>query len=187
MSLLNTVSGRILREGDDVKILVGTRSGLLGTVVGANLMGPGPAVTIQYAKRQQGILREAFSANDLEFIKKEGADLLEPLPPIEQLLQEGQIAPVYMTCGVMLCLTLTEDNTVLTCVPHQNGMALRKMFESRCRKSISDATREVLQNSFVTRMPHLVKIGKSEQIESYLSEHSSPDSLVESLLRSSQN
>lgn len=183
MAILHTADGRPLLEGDEVRLLSGPRTGKIGLVVGFDVLGE-KAIVIQYPKPIDNVLREAVDGSDVEVFQPVSApESLEPLPVIKTVLQENGFAPLYMTCGVMLCLRLNEDGTVLTCVPKRSGISLRRMFETRYRRSMREAVEEVLKNSFVTRLPHLVKIGNSRLISEYLSATISPE-MVDELRRS---
>lgn len=165
MKLLNLASGRELREGDEIRLKTGPRAGRLGKVVGVDLFSDSPVV-VQFPKAINGVVREWVDSDNVDVVRFDIPDSLEPLPDRQEMLTE--VAPVFMTCGLMLCLTLNEDGTVLTCVPRDNSVRLRKIFESNYKKSVRSAVSEVMKKSFVTRTPHLVKFGKSSEIEALL-------------------
>jgi hypothetical protein len=147
--LLNAVSGRVLREGDSVRILTGDNSGKMGKVVGFDIINEASPIVVQ-----RGNIRENAATNDLEVVY-ESPESLEPLPEVDALLVEGNIANTYLTCGKMICLTLLEDGTIITFVPRDSRVSLRKIFEKKYRISMRDAIDEVSKHAFVTRRPHL--------------------------------
>jgi hypothetical protein len=171
-TLLNATSGRFLREMDHVRLTEGTYSGKLGRIIGFDLLNEDCPVVVQVPKPQV-ILQ--VGTNEVELFQESD---LEPLPPVKSILSEGAVAPVFQTCGVMLCLTLNEDGTVLTFVPKSNGRRLRTIFEANYKKGLVEAIKKVMESSFVTRTPHLVRVGRSAIISKMLEKTSGKESLT---------
>jgi hypothetical protein len=142
--LLNVDSGRELREGDTVRL----HGGSIGTVIGFDLMSESPLV-VQSKKGQMS----QHSANDVVLLR-EGPIRLEPLPPIVQVIQEGGIKS-YQTAGSMICVKI-PNTTLLTLIP-KSPEKLRDVLESSDAE-FGETLLKTLERSFVTRLPHLVKL-----------------------------
>lgn len=182
MLLLNVQSSRYLREGDEVRVLAGPRSGHLGKVVGFSL--DEAPVVVQYPRPRGGVVRDWMGANDVAVRRVSERDALEPLPNIPKLLQDGKIRPKFRTCGVMISVTLGESATNLTVVPKDPGVVLGRALQARLSEGIpfEDALRDTIAEGYVTRLPHLVQFRLSKTIDDLLEAEISAERAVDSLL-----
>jgi hypothetical protein len=151
--LYNIAADRELREGDAVRVSTGPRAGRECKVVGFDVLSERPVV-VQY-ETEAGLLRESLAANDIEirgYVK--APESLEPLPEIRMLLRDSKTQSIS-TCGAILCIRL--DDCVLSFVPKGENSTLRQIYEGSAHNTFEDKVSDLLQHSFVTRLPHLVR------------------------------
>lgn len=152
MFIYNVEAGRELKEGDEVRVLVGPRSGETGTVVGFDLLSSETPVVVQY-EAKSGLVRQTLAANDVEVsIYTEAPDTLEPLPEIRRVLTEGAKVDC---CGNFLRVRVSSG--VLSFVPKDQSAVLRQIYESSSHHTLEGRLFDVAKYAFVTRLPHLVK------------------------------
>jgi len=152
--LHNIAADRELREGDQVNIIEGSSHGRAGVVVGFDLVSDRPIV-VQY-REGRGAWKEKFSANEVE-IKSytEAPNSLEPLPTIRVILAEMKKAGA-VPAGRTATLRMA-DGTSLTIVAKGN-QDIRQIYESGKHQSVEARAADLLRNSYVTRLPHLMQI-----------------------------
>jgi hypothetical protein len=182
--MLNVASARVLREGDDVRLLSGPHRHKLAKVVGADPLSE-RSIVVQY-RTESGYRREQLSPNavSLAFRLPEKEEL-EPLPSLSTILAEGSLTSSYLTCGVMSCVTLQESGTVLTFVPRDVTDNASRLFKEAYNetRNLSETVRRVLTKCFLTRRPHLVHaVCSSCVIDRALHENEEPQTVVDQLL-----
>jgi hypothetical protein len=171
---LNVSSARYLREGDIVRLQVGGRKGHIGTVVAFDLLSPTP-LAVQFPAPRGRVIREQVGADDVILYRPERA-ALEPLPPVEQLLSEV-VAERPVTCGSLLSFPLRAGG-LLTFVPKAPAwQTLGEQFSAQ-----GTTVRELLSDSLVTRLPHLVQLGKENGRITRILQVKDPVGAVERLL-----
>lgn len=177
--LLNVESGRELREGDEVRVLSGVRRGEYGKVVGFDMHGVAPVV-VQYPAPRSGVIREEFGANDVQLSRAMSApESLEPLPEVSKLLQDNKIRRNFKTCGAMFCIQLDENGTNLTFVPKKPGVVLGDVFKAKLAEgTFEEAVEGIFDESFVTRLPHLVEFSLSKDIDALLEAGASDEAVA---------
>lgn len=172
--LKNLKSGRDLREGDVVR----TKDGAFGRIVAFDLFEAEPVIVID----NSGELRST-DANDVELID-EGPSGLEPLPPIVSMLNEGKVEESIRTCSGAICLRLHETHETLTLIP-KNTSNLRESFTVLCEDMpFSEAIKELLKESHVTRLPHLIESPTSKMINDLLEKDT--EQAIDFLLKESE-
>ena len=168
--------GRVLREADKVRIVAeGPRRGRIGQVVGHDLTTD--RLVVQYPRAIDGISREALQPQDIEVVEGDNMmtapEALEPLPEIRRVLQEEGDRPSYKTCGRFLCMTLRENGTTLTFVPREDGTDLKEVADKQGVEALFEV-------AFVTRLPHLVRVGNSHFVSAALEEENALETILAS-------
>lgn len=145
--LYNLESKRSLIEGEVVQLLSGPHKGTLGTVLGFDLVGEKPVVLMTPSRN---IVLSV--ANELQSKRLLGESKFLGDFPLLNEIYEAAAHPI--TIGSLLCFRV-PDGSMVACVPKKQGTKLLEIFESCRPHSISNAVSFVLQNAFVSRLPHL--------------------------------
>jgi len=169
MLTLHATSGRELRENDVVRV---PGSGRVGRVVGVDY-GSDDALVVQYPGDS---LRESVAVNDVELLRTERYELTPPPASTDALAESIVSGPIK--CGAMACY-VTRDGSHITFVP-KNGIAVDQLAETWSRGGPRAAIDKLIEVAYVTRLPHLVRVG-SPWLEVTVLERFSPEAVARCL------
>ncbi len=152
-------------EGDVVRILSGPSQGTLGKVVGYSL-----GTQMQVVQYPSGglYLREEIATKDLGLVRAER----EPLPPFPMALVDS-LQGDGVSCGSMLSFPVKEGGMVT--FVSLRGSNLKHVYETLGKRAL-------LQESFATRLPHLVHLANGALIETLLLADSKMSEMVDLLV-----
>jgi len=169
MLTLHVTSGRELRESDVVRV---PSSGRVGTVVGIDY-GSADTLVVQYPGDGT---REQVGVNEVELLRTEHYELPQPAPSVQALAESITSGPIR--CGAMACY-VSRDGSRITFVP-KNGIAVDQLAESWSKGTTREAVERLVEVAYVTRLPHLVRVG-SPWLEVTVLERLSPEAVARCL------